>query len=265
MKRIRNLKEKNIDFEDRKLALAQFLKLGVEELDEIEEGYDETQLTYGREEYLVVVEDEADKAFMEYQQNLWDDLGIESFSEHFRDYIMNNMVDEKSFWRDMESDIYDWIADEPTSYSNYFDIDDVKKEILKQANKGKIDAGDLEYGLDEDDYEDKKEFQKAIEDAIDNLDDEEALKILNDAGYLDASDATEAYIKDQGSPYDFLENMYGRDSEAITKALEPYLDEKKIFEEVQDQDGRAPSLAGYDGEENEEKVNGTWFFIYRTN
>ena len=30
-------------------------------------------------------------------------------------------------------------------------------------------------------------------------------------------------------------------------------------------DGRGHSLSGYDGEENEIQVDGTWFYIYRTN
>ena len=30
-------------------------------------------------------------------------------------------------------------------------------------------------------------------------------------------------------------------------------------------DGRGHFLSGYDGAENEEKVDGVWYFIYRTN
>lgn len=260
------LQEKSFDFETRKMALAQFLKISVDELDEIEEGYDEKNLTYGREEYLVLTDDEADDEFKTSQENLWNEMGIASFSEDFRTYIMEHLVDEKAFWRDYSSDIEEMIADSPESYSSYFDIDEVKKEILKYADKGKIDAFDIDYTLDEDDFEDKKDFKKAIEDAIDDLDDEEALKILNDSGYLEVSDAAESYIENFSSPYDYLSDIYGeRDSENLTKALEPYLDLDKVFEEIKDQDGRGSTLASYDGEENEVKYEGTWLYIYRTN
>ena len=48
---------------------------------------------------------------------------------------------------------------------------------------------------------------------------------------------------------------------AIEKNL---VDLDEVIEEVKSLDGRG-CLATYDGSENEEKVNGEWFYIYRTN
>lgn len=44
-----------------------------------------------------------------------------------------------------------------------------------------------------------------------------------------------------------------------------YFDTDRFRRDVEISDGRGPSLASYDSEENEEKVDGEWFFIYRVN
>lgn len=46
-----------------------------------------------------------------------------------------------------------------------------------------------------------------------------------------------------------------------------YFDEEKFKQDVKISDGRGPSLASYDGEENEVNMAGLgeWFYIYRTN
>jgi hypothetical protein len=127
------LKERSIDSEERKLALATHLSSGgagsqfdvlVEELEET--GRDGTEFTYGREEYRVLTDEEADDAFIEYQQQLWDEMGLDSFSRSFVDSIMRNNVDEKAFWRDYNDGVYEMILDSPESYASYFDIDDLK-------------------------------------------------------------------------------------------------------------------------------------------
>ena len=62
----KSMKEAKIDFEDRKEALAKFLKLDDEEKEDIEEGYDEKHLEYNKDEYLVVTDEEADEEFEDY-------------------------------------------------------------------------------------------------------------------------------------------------------------------------------------------------------
>jgi hypothetical protein len=51
----------------------------------------------------------------------------------------------------------------------------------------------------------------------------------------------------------------------IPEAYRCYFDEEKFTRDVKINDGRGPSLASYDGNENEQKIEGEWFFIYRTN
>ena len=42
-----------------------------------------------------------------------------------------------------------------------------------------------------------------------------------------------------------------------------YVDVDSLAGDVIDTDGAGPSLAGYDGEESEAQINGTWYFVYR--
>ena len=49
------------------------------------------------------------------------------------------------------------------------------------------------------------------------------------------------------------------------KNIRNYFDTDRFRRDVEMSDGRGPSLAGYDGTEHEEKVDGEWFFIYRVN
>lgn len=50
----------------------------------------------------------------------------------------------------------------------------------------------------------------------------------------------------------------------LPEAYRFYFDDEKWKRDAK-HDGRGHSLAGYDGEENEETINGTTYYIYRTN
>jgi hypothetical protein len=51
----------------------------------------------------------------------------------------------------------------------------------------------------------------------------------------------------------------------IPQQYRSYFKYKKFRKDVLKEDGRGPTLAGYDGEELEKMVNGTFYYIYRTN
>ena len=51
----------------------------------------------------------------------------------------------------------------------------------------------------------------------------------------------------------------------IPESYRNYFDDKAFKKDVLDSDGRGPTLATYDGEELEKMVNGTFYYIYRTN
>jgi hypothetical protein len=51
----------------------------------------------------------------------------------------------------------------------------------------------------------------------------------------------------------------------LPENLRSYFDNEAFKRDVELSDGRGPTLAGYDGAEECEKVDGVWFYIYRTN
>lgn len=127
----------------------------------------------------------------------------------------------------------------------------------------------LEVNFDAEDYETDEEKAKAIEEAKEEL--RQELNVIID-GYAD-------------NIFDY----YGEEYEVLTddeaddrweEELDNYLEEC-VYPELPDNmvnyfddeawkrdarfDGRGHSIARYDGCENEEKVNGTWYYIYRQN
>ena len=62
-------------------------------------------------EYLVLTEDEREEEFYNYQKNLIDDMGLESFSEWAQDYIIDNFVDDEWFMEAMREHFEYYISD----------------------------------------------------------------------------------------------------------------------------------------------------------
>lgn len=233
----KRLIEKKADEEDRIEALAQFLGLDEEEKEEIE--VDGDTLTYGRNEYYVLTDDEADEKFEQYQRELWDDMGIQSYSDSFQDWILHNAVDEKWFEDAMDE-------------SNRFYCDDIARESSKEFDNRLVEEC-YERGLiDDDDFEENEDGDV----------DHELCKKDND-------DLIELMVDDMNSEYDdavqwYIDNFGEKDlSDCVIEHNLVDLDD--VVDEVKLSDGRGPTLASYDGEEHEEKVNGNWFYIYRLN
>ena len=102
-------------------ALAKFLGVEVEDLTVSK--YDER--TFENEEageYIVLTEEEADEAAEEVVRNIIDDIGLESFSEDFQQWILDNCVYsdwfEDALQENIESYIED-IRDEESDYEEY--------------------------------------------------------------------------------------------------------------------------------------------------
>lgn len=229
---MKKFNEKKIDFEDRKKALAQFLNLSEEEMENIEEGsgsYTSTMLEYDGNEYLVLTEDESYDEFKEWEMSLIDDLGLESFSEDYQEHILEYCINESFF---------ETVADEESDY--YIgEMDD--EELLDYAHNHDI-AEDVE-------DTDSKDFDRS--------DIEEECK-----------DAYRKEIIDMGIS-EYFESIYGRGwVKEMKDTLEKEIDWDKAIEDMYDWDSRDTlwgSMASYDGETHEEKVDGEWFYIYWVN
>lgn len=231
----KRLEEKKIDEEDRIEALAQFLGLDEEEKEDIE--VDDETLTYDGEEYLVVTEDEGyEMAKEDVQSFLEYDMGLEGVSESTQEYALENFC------------TYDWESDMHESHVGYaHDIDyesgsngyatrlieeAIDEKVIKEKDCFENEDGEL-------DYEDKDELAEMLADEID---------------------------KNYDSMAEWFDSIYGRYwVKEMRDILKDYIDWEALAEYIVDEDGVANTLARYDGKENSEKVNGEWFYIYRTN
>jgi hypothetical protein len=52
--------------------------------------------------------------------------------------------------------------------------------------------------------------------------------------------------------------------EELGMNIQDYIDVDQMIEDSIDTDGTGNSLGTYDGTENEAQINGTWYYVYRT-
>ena len=104
----------------------------------------DTHVIINNEEYKVLTSDEADEDFKCYQEDLLDDMGLDSFSEWAKNHVLENFVDKEWFDRVM-------------SESNQGYIDDIRFEENRLEEEMKERNCKEEYEFLEslnDDYED---------------------------------------------------------------------------------------------------------------
>ena len=138
-------------------------------------------------------------------------------------------------------------------------INDYDEKVIALAKHLGID---LEPEIDKSMNEEEK--QEAIQEVIDEL--ESIVNTYNTTysyyreEYIVCTDEEADSLMD-----DALENYI--DEVILSEIPEPYrnyFDNEGWKKDAKD-DGRGHALATYDGEENEEEVNGTTYYIYRTN
>lgn len=292
----KRLEEKKIDSEDRIEALAQFLGLDEEEKEDIESTYDDKNFEVNGEEYLVVTEDESyEMAKEDVRSLLEDDLGLEGVSEDTQEYAIENFCTydwesdlhsfNKSYCDDIKSE-YDneygsrlvqecddrvGLDDEDGGYvltfedgngdtmyvydkKSYGDDVDKAERFLTESNAFDFDTSDIEDKLTEEFGEDF-EFDCSAEFEEDLVDFDDLSEKL-----------TEELDKDYNSMAEWFDSIYGSSwVREMRDTLKDYIDWEALAEYVVDVDGVANTLATYDGKQHSEKVNGEWFYIYRTN
>lgn len=146
----------SFDEDDRIQALAEYLEV---DPSEISNTYDyEYETPEG--DYLVVTEDEAEQLAKDDIENLFDDLGLDSFTPDFKDWIIMNALDN------------DWF-DEAVRESMESYVDDIAYEDGRLEEE-LLDAGiiteeDIENGYDEDAAREEY-IEKLVYDAGDPVD-----------------------------------------------------------------------------------------------
>ena len=252
-------------------ALADFLDLEDEQVDDIideeYEHYTMPSFTYDGEEYAVGTDGEADTANYEYVDNLIDDIGYAGFNHSIEWYIDGDEVAED--WR---GTVEEWVYDEPSSYLDEDDKEYFDKDIFNELTEKQEKLQEYEkrveelYNNDSSSWaRDEKEIERLEEEAsdlevrIEEL--EEELEESRDWSEQQKEDSIESYLDDiRNRPVDFMREMGYGDEE-----LERFINREDFIQGIVDEGYRAENLAGYDGEEHEIQIDGTWYYIYRTN
>ena len=201
-------------------ALASYLECDPEEIT-IDE-WDSNVLKTPDGEYAVYTDEEADRAAVEYEEGIIDDLGLEAFTDSFLSYVLCYCVDD-SYFEDICREDYSYYAEDIK-----YESDD---EYGNRLNQECIEAGLIsESDIDEDgDY----------------IGDEDLVDLL-----------AEHHVEITKQNYDSFADWYfselGIDSmNAVIKENPDLLDIEAITDELISWDGRGHILSFYDGKEIE--------------
>ena len=277
----------NID-DDRIKALAQFLGLDDEEAEEIENSYG-NYYEYGNAEYFVGDDDEAQEEAVDREISILEDVGIESLNESYRDYVLRNFCtyDWESVVDEMNRSYAEDIQDESDDEYGSRLIEEVVSEnkyVFDDTDGGmyiEIETDDNTYYLDNDGgvTEDIEEAQRWLSstDAMAAVDEDEIRKALNldeddnldwsaefDKSLVDWDAFIDERVEQMNDTYSSIGDLID-EGLLDSKTLKDYIDFEAVAEDIVDTDGRGFAIAGYDGEENEEDVDGETYYIYRTN
>ncbi len=145
-------------------------------------------------------------------------------------------------------------------------LNDYDEKIIALAQHLNLDL-DLDFD-EEADYDTEEEKEEARQEAIDDL--RNSIEDIQDMGddlykygreeyYVLTDDEAEDMVDRRLD--DYLEELVYSE---IPEHLRGYFDDEAWKEDAR-MDGRGHTLSSYDGCEYEEKINGTWYFIYRQN
>ena len=207
-------------------ALAQYLDIDEEE---INEGWDENHFDTDYDgKYIVCDYDTAYALAIEDVKNLYDELGLDSFSERYQEYILDNFLDEKALQDTMyeyiKDDVYNRDDEEIIENAKDWDLID-EDEIIEKAKKEGL--------IDEDDY-------YASLDDIDNLED------FVDVGDLREKIIDETYSDYKDNPVSYFKEFM--DDEEFSKWIKKYdyVDLDAIARDVVRTDGIGQQLGSFD-------------------
>jgi hypothetical protein len=225
----------DFDEDERIQALAEYLGIDPSEISNIYDNEFETP----EGDYLVVDEDEARELAEDSIRNIFDDLGLDSFTPDFKDWIIMNALDNEWFEdavrESMESYMED-IEDEASSmgYDN--------RLIEEMHDHGVIRDDDFE--IDEDGEPNLRELKEDI-----------------DVDYL-KEDYLDILVDNAGDPVDYCADSFGWDWVTEMATQHNLIDMDEVVDQCIQEDGVAHFIARYDGDEIELE-NG--LYAYRTN
>ena len=223
-------------------AIAKFLDISENEAKVSEYNENLVEVIAGEhegEEYVVGTAEEVEKAAIEDEVNLLDDIGLEYLTEGFRDRCL----------AEVDCPWEEWASEDNKDYC---------RDICEESDRTGVFSNRLEQEAVEAGIKDeKKDFEKG-EDGL-----------LHYKGDYDELIDDMVSKMDESSPSsmsEYFENIYGKNwVREVKDTLEQYVDYEKIARKIIEEDGVANTLARYNGIENEEEVDGKRYYIYRSN
>ena len=217
-------------------------------------------------EWAVGNESEMEEASREAVESLIDDIGIEGFNPSF----IENHIDEdgvESYIRDFfNHDVYD----SPESYLDDDDkeISSSQKQEIAELRQEEIELDTERDELNSDDFEEDYIEQRTSEIETRLLEIQDEIEEINnnpDGDYDE--EAIEKAIDDKVSEYtgnieSFVSNFIGIDYVQWIRDHD-FIDKDAFIESIVDADGYGISLNSYDGDVNEEVVDGRTYYIIR--
>lgn len=242
------------------LAFCQQEDEGITKYDIQKTEYDENTYDTPIGEFLILTDDEADKAMAESIKNYIEDMGVEGFDKDFVQEIYTECIDERS-----QDNLMEIIEEQYTLYMEdiKYETSDISDNLTRQQEEmieflSQEDTIDFNTSDVKTYFESKEQCDSAekIEQFLETYEDE-----ITD--YIDqyAQQSAEEY---EDNPIEYFQENFG--NEEIKHLIEDgtiNIDYEKVAEKIADSDGRGNELAGYDGEENEQKFNGETYYIYK--
>jgi hypothetical protein len=195
--------------------------------------------------------DQVHSAAVDYYKNSFEEMGVDAYNRSFLEGHLNMEKIEEYFEEIYENDV----DDNPEAYFRADDLplSDEQEEKIKELEQ-ELDMLYEIVNTSEDDEEvaNAEERISEIEYEIDEIKESPE----GEPSYGQIQKKVEELMDDvRRDPVSALEN-YGFD-------INNFIDVDSIAESSVDADGTGPALSTYDGSENEVRINGTWYYVYR--
>jgi hypothetical protein len=204
-------------------------------------------------EWVVIREDKIYEAAYNSLKDTIDEVGYDSFSA----WVWEDYLDRDGIKRWLYDSYYEMVLDDPESWSIEKQLSNEQQKMV-ETFESRMEK--LNYRLENEELTDDENTE--IEDQISSIEDiikdikkdpkgeydeneiEEAIERLTD----EEADDFPAYLENRGFDSDYILN---------------FVDIDEVIDYVIRSDGYGSVLNRYDGSEDQEKVEGTWFYVMR--
>ena len=206
-------------------------------------------------EYVVYRDDKIHEAATESLQGLIEEVGYDAF----REWVWENNINEDEVRNFLYNEYEDVVRESPEDYGvekllssqqeKYIEIYEQKMDKLND----RLQNEDLTEEQTEEIEDEISSIENIIEEIRENPEGDYSEDEIEGAieGYVDNyADDFPDYLKDRGFPKDYILEFIHLDG---------------VVEDIIQMDGYGNVLNGYDGTDNEYKINGTWYHVMRYN